>query len=153
MDQQKLKHFIRRYEEVYLFAMKRVNSIISEKVLEELTIEQYQVLRYITGREKCRSTELAEVCGVNKSAITAMIDRLVLKGFVERTRDEEDRRGVFLTSSPKGKEVFEKGEQQIQQFVASYLTVLTEEEIDTFLSVYEKIYKMTQGKYEEEEAP
>ncbi|MFY4773951.1 MarR family winged helix-turn-helix transcriptional regulator [Metabacillus sp. RGM 3146] len=150
MQKEKLKQFIRRYEEVYLFAMKRVSTMISEKVLEELTIEQYQVLRYIINHSKCRSSELSEVCGVNKSATTAMIDRLVAKGFVDRTRDESDRRGVFLASTEKGHAVFEKGEQQIEHFVSSYLNVLSEEEIETFLSVYEKIYSRIQEKNEED---
>ncbi|MTH51778.1 MarR family transcriptional regulator [Bacillus mangrovi] len=140
MDGEKLKAFIHRYEEVYFFSAKRVTALVTEKVLEDITIEQYQILRYITMYPNCQAVMLADLCGVNKSAISAMVERLVQKGFVERVRDEKDRRNVFLVSTNKGRDVYEKGEQQIQKFVADYLTELTEAEIDGFLSVFEKIY-------------
>ncbi|MBS2969049.1 MarR family transcriptional regulator [Metabacillus sp. KIGAM252] len=139
MEEEKIKAFIHRYEEVYFFAAKRVTAIVTEKVLDDITIEQYQILRYITIYPNCQATMLADMCGVNKSAISAMIERLVQKGLVERIRDEKDRRNVFLESTGKGRIVYEKGEQQIQKYVSSYLTELSEEEIDTFLTVFEKI--------------
>ncbi|MGD7008345.1 MarR family winged helix-turn-helix transcriptional regulator [Metabacillus sp. 84] len=139
MQDEKIKAFIHRYEEVYFFAAKRVTAIVTEKVLEDITIEQYQILRYITMYPKCQATWLADICGVNKSAISAMIERLVQKGLIERIRDEKDRRNVFLQSTEKGRQVYENGEKQIQNYVAGYLTELSEDEIDTFLRVFEKI--------------
>jgi DNA-binding MarR family transcriptional regulator len=42
---------------------------------------------------------IAEVTGMSTSAVTALLDRLERRGFVERRRDPQDRRRVFVTST------------------------------------------------------
>jgi DNA-binding MarR family transcriptional regulator len=43
---------------------------------------------------------LAEVTGLTTGAITGVVDRLEKAGFVRRTRDENDRRKVFIAAIP-----------------------------------------------------
>ncbi len=50
--------------------------------------------------------QLAEASGMSTGAITAVIDRLERAGFVERYRDETDRRRVFIKVTDEG---FQKG--------------------------------------------
>lgn len=144
MDKEKLQEFIERYEEIYFFANRKISSLIAETVLDDLTSEQYVVLRSLKKYGPCKPSELADICQVNRSAITGKIDRLVNKGYVIRTRQEDDRRTIYLETTKKGDEVYQKGEQQIQQFVESYLKELTEKELEQFLSIYEKITMIIQ---------
>ncbi|UII57216.1 MarR family transcriptional regulator [Cytobacillus spongiae] len=138
MDPIKLKQLIKRYEDVYLFATKNISTMISEE-LSELSLEQFAVLRHLSLKGTMRATDLAGFFCVNKSAITAKIDRLVTRGFVERVRDDEDRRTVFIKITKEGEEAYLKGEGKIEEFVSSYLEELQEEEIESFLTIYEKI--------------
>lgn len=147
MEQEKLHQFIRRYEEIYFFATRRISSIISEQVLDDMTSEQYIVLRYLKNFGPCKASELADICDVNRSAITGKIDRLVNKGYVNRTKREDDRRSVYLETTEKGDEVYQKGEIQIQEFVKSYLKELTEEELEQFIGIYEKIATIIEKKH------
>lgn len=144
MDREKLQEFIERYEEIYFFANRKISSLISETVLDDLTSEQYVVLRSLKKYGPCKPSELADICQVNRSAITGKIDRLVNKGYVIRTRQVDDRRTIYLETTKKGDEVYQKGEQQIQQFVESYLKELSEKELEQFLSIYEKITMIIQ---------
>lgn len=139
MEKEKLKALIKRYEDVHIFALRQVSSIVAEKLPENMTMEQYNVLRSLKQRGKCRSSELADICGVNRSAITAMVDRLVAKDYVKRVQDEQDRRSIWLTTTSKGDEVYEQGEGAIEQMVASYLQELDDEEVEKFIHTYEKI--------------
>lgn len=147
MEKEKLRQLIRRYEEVYFFAQKKIATMLSEQVLEDMTLEQSMVLRYLFFNGKCMSSQLAEICGVNKSAITSKIDRLVAKGYVERIRDENDRRIVFLQITEKGHDMYENVQTKIEDFVGCYLQELEEEEVETFLNIYEKITKIIEKKH------
>ena len=42
---------------------------------------------------------LAEITGLSTSATTAALDRLERRGFVERRRDDHDRRRIFVVST------------------------------------------------------
>lgn len=138
MESKKLDALISRYEDVYLFATRQIASIVSELV-QEMTLEQYFAVRYISKHEPCPASQLAEACGVNRSAITAMVDRLVNKGYVDRIRDEGDRRMVQLQTTAAGQAVYSSTQEKIRQFVEFYLQQLEEEEAEAFIRIYEKI--------------
>lgn len=139
MEQRKLESLIRRYEEVYTFATRKISSMIADLVGKDLTHEQYFVVRYLKHHGPCPPSELAEQCGVNRSAITAMIDRLDNKGYVRRTKQGDDRRMVYLEITEAGERICEFGEEKIRQLVESYLQELGEEDLESFVRIYERI--------------
>lgn len=47
---------------------------------------------------------LAEVTGLTTGAVTHILDRLEKRGFIERVRDTEDRRKVFVRLCPERQE-------------------------------------------------
>lgn len=148
LNKEALKRFIRRYEEVYLFATKNISSIMAEQ-LDDLSLEQFTVLRHLAYKGILRSTELAEYCGVNKSAITAKIDRLEERGLVGRIRDEKDRRNIYIQLTKKGEEVYMEAQEKMEDFIGSYIEELTEKEFETFLNLYEKIINIIEKKQKE----
>lgn len=152
MDEKKIKLLIKRYEDVYLFATKRISTMISEYVLEDdMSIEQYALLRKLYFSESLRSSELADIFYVNKSAITVKVEKLVKRGLVKRNRDPNDRRNVYLSLTEEGVKLYEQLENKIEQFVGNYLSDLTHEELESFLDLYEKITKIIEKRKEKEE--
>lgn len=139
MDQTQLDEFIRRYEEVYFLSMRIVQSMMSEQMLSDLTHEQYIVFRTLKGLGTATPSDLAARCHVNRSAITAMIDRLVAKGYVRRLRDENDRRVVLLKSTAKGDKVYDQVKDSVHKYIESIIQRLNPEEIESFIQTYEKI--------------
>ncbi|MGE8206704.1 MarR family winged helix-turn-helix transcriptional regulator [Heyndrickxia sp. NPDC080065] len=144
MDKQKIKLLIKRYEDVYLFATKRISSIMSEQVLDNMSIEQFAILRNLYNRQPLRASELAEQLGVNKSAIVVKIEKLEKKGLIYRERDKEDRRNIYLYLSEEGKTVYEEVESKIENFVSIYLKELDHEDFEAFINLYEKILNIIQ---------
>lgn len=142
MERQKLDSLIQRYEEVYLFANRKISSMITDLVGKEITIEQYYVVRHLKFNGPIASSELADICGVNRSAITALVDRLAAKGYVNRIRHDEDRRKVYLETTEAGDRIHMVVEEKIRQLVESYLQELEEEEIEAFVRIYEKIARI-----------
>ncbi|MDQ0176954.1 MarR family winged helix-turn-helix transcriptional regulator [Bacillus chungangensis] len=151
MDEKKIKLLIKRYEDVYLFATKRISTMISEYVLEDMSIEQYALLRKLFFSKSLRSSELADIFYVNKSAITVKVEKLVKRGLVKRNRDPNDRRNVYLSLTEEGVKLYEQLERKIEQFVGNYLSDLTHEELESFLDLYEKITKIIEKRKEKEE--
>nr|WP_245349987.1 MarR family transcriptional regulator [Cytobacillus eiseniae] len=118
-------------------------SLIREQIEGDLlTNDQHYTLRYINRAGSCTSTELAEEFDVKKSAITAIINRLWEKGFIQRTRDENDRRVVYLTLTKQGKELYIKTEEKIYKLVETFIKQFDQEEIQAFIKTYEKLNKI-----------
>lgn len=130
---------VERYLSVSFIVMRKAAALVKCELDEDMTNDQYYLLRYIMKKGKCTSTELASIFGVNKSAITAMTNRLVEKGLLQRTRDQNDRRVVYLTLTERGDEWIVKTEEKIHKLVESFITKFSEKEIEAFIQTYEKL--------------
>lgn len=138
-----IQQFIERYLSVSFLVNKR-GAALMKCELDDITHDQYYVLRYIYKRGVCTSTELADVFAVNKSAITAMTNRLVEKGMIARGKDEDDRRIIALSLTERGKEWLVETERKVYQLVETIMTKLSHEEIEQFIQTYEKLAKILQ---------
>ncbi|MBO9130408.1 MarR family transcriptional regulator [Bacillus sp. 165] len=139
MSEENIKDLVDRYIAVSFSVMNKAETLVKEQIGSDLTNDQHYMLRYINQAGPCTSSELAEVFQVKKSAITAIITRLWEKGLVQRTRDENDRRIVYLTLTDKGKEMYVKTEERIQKLVEKIIKKFGDLEIKQFLEIYEKL--------------
>ena len=62
------------------------------------------LLQHLAASGPLTLGEQMEHLGLSKAATTEMVDRLERKGFVERVRDERDRRRVFVWLTDAGLE-------------------------------------------------
>ncbi|MFP7296440.1 MarR family winged helix-turn-helix transcriptional regulator [Neobacillus niacini] len=152
MDKKVIHELIDRYVSVSFDVNKKAESLLKCQMGEDLTTDQHYILSYIQKSHECTSSELAEAFDVNKSAITAIINRLADRGLIERTRDINDRRVVYLTLSEKGNELHLKTHEKVHLLVESFITQFDEKEITNFINTYEKLAQiLTAMKKEEEE--
>jgi DNA-binding MarR family transcriptional regulator len=150
LDVQTIQKLIDRYISLSFQVHKKAENLIKCQLGNELTNDQHYVLRYIFQSGECTSTELAEVFEVNKSAITAIINRMTDRGLIKRTRNENDRRVVYLTLTVEGKELYQKAQEKIHQLVESIITQFDEAEITQFIYTYEKLAQVLEDKKNEE---
>lgn len=73
------------------------------------------------------------------------------RGLIERTRDQNDRRVVYLTLTEEGKMLYQTCQEKIEQLVASIITQFEEVEIKNFIHTYEKLAAILDKKREEME--
>ena len=78
------------------------------EALEEMGLElfEYDVLSALRRQGKPFSlpaTALARETGLSSGAMTNRVDRLESRGLVSRRRDEQDRRGVVVSLTPRGR--------------------------------------------------
>lgn len=130
---------INRYQTAMNSVYRSVNSILKEKIHSDITTDQFSTLQYIRNNKKCTSTEIANEFGVGKSAVTAQINRLFDKGLIERTRDQADRRNVYLNVTNKGVNLVEFTEKELYAAVGDHLSHFDKEEITMFIQSLEKL--------------
>jgi DNA-binding MarR family transcriptional regulator len=139
MDKEKIFNFIRRYETVEYIATRKLLQRMNTQFSDTFTKEQMLTLRCLGLFGQMTVSELADRLCVKPSAVTAIMNRLTEKGYVERVRDEKDRRVVYLSLTEKGMEFYEQGNENALKMIEPYVQYFTEEEIDSLLGTYEKL--------------
>jgi DNA-binding MarR family transcriptional regulator len=146
INRAEINQIIDRYVSINFSVNRKFDQLIRQEIGDVLTTEQHFTMRHINNVEVCTSTELAIVFGVKKSAITPIINRLVEKGWVERTRDEKDRRVIYLTLTPAGKVIFGEMEKKIQSVIVSVISQFDQAEIQNFIDTYAKLDRLIEEK-------
>ena len=151
LEKTTIQELIDRYVSVSFKVHKKAEALIKGQIGDDLTNDQHYILRYISQSKECTSSELADAFEVNKSAITAIINRMTERGLIERTRDQSDRRVVYLTLTEEGHTLYQSCQEKIEQLVQSIITKFEEQEIKNFIETYEKLAFILENKKEEME--
>ncbi|CAM3390153.1 MarR family winged helix-turn-helix transcriptional regulator [Brevibacillus invocatus] len=114
---------------------------ISQWLIEEQEIspKQFILLRVLLEVKRSTVSDLASILRQSNSATTIALNRLVKASFVERVRDEEDRRVVWVTLAPKAIPMMEELLERRRCLVKNLTEHLTDEELDNFTYCLEKM--------------
>ena len=118
--------------------------IVSQMSLHKeigLTFPQLGLLNMIAHEKKSRVIQLAEKMEVKSSAVTVMLDRLELLGFIARVPDEQDRRAVVVTITEQGQKALEEAQYRSKLLLSEHLAILEPEELQAFARYYEILEK------------
>lgn len=89
--------------------------------MSELTPPQGAVLGILNQEGECPITELSQKLHVTKGSLSSLCKRMETQGLVRRRRSKEDERFVYISMTPKSREIFERFEGLRKQFYASRL--------------------------------
>lgn len=95
---------------------------------KELTVNDMHVIEAIDVKEAKNMTAVAKALSVTTGTLTISVNGLVKKGYVERTRSEEDRRVVLISLTAKGRKAFMQHQRFHQAMIASIVEGLSDEE-------------------------
>ena len=105
-----------------------------------LTLPQFYTLLHLfqTG-EECKMSDLADATHQSAASLTGVVDRLLEKQQVERTRHERDRRQVMVVVTQRGRELIGEIRQARREQMQSALAHVDAGEIDSLLSTLDKV--------------
>lgn len=109
------------------------------KIYKNLTIAEANAIYAIGPDEPKTMKQIAETLGVAVSTPTRTIDRLLEKGFINRTVGEKDRRQLLIELTPKGKKLLDDIDKENLEITRKMLKGLSDEEIETFKKILSKI--------------
>lgn len=129
-------------------ARKKRQSMLSESgidIMGNVTPAECHVIDYIGKNPLTNAVGISNALEITKGGISKMTSRLMEKGFVESHRIEGNRKEIFFTLTPSGKEVFEINVRMDTQMNERWLALLSEyspDELDVikrFLNDFLKI--------------
>ncbi len=112
--------------------------------LEELHLElfEYDVLSALRRQGRPYSlpaTRLAKQSDLSNGAMTNRVDKLEAKGLVRRRPDDNDRRGVIVTLTTKGKNIIDKAIQYRLDVADGSLGGITKKERKELAALLRKV--------------
>ncbi len=120
----------------YNWTTERIRHILDR---EDLTLQQFNILRILRGSETPLSTlQIRERMLDKMSDTSRIVDRLVLKGLVKKTTCRSDKRLVDVVITDKGRKLLQqlhRYEPDIQQILMN----LTESEAASLNHLLDKI--------------
>ncbi|MCT4607560.1 MAG: MarR family transcriptional regulator [Marinisporobacter sp.] len=79
---------------------------LKEKELDDLVPSYGNILTVLYDNDgKLSMKEIGKIIGKDKSTITALVNKLLKLGYVERERSQGDRRVTYIILTEKGKEI------------------------------------------------
>ncbi len=106
-----------------------------------LTIGQPKILDYLKEHNGSSQKEIARACFLEAGSLTAILNRMEEKGLIERQMLNGNRRSFHIFMTDEGKEKQQLIDQVFSEIEKKALLGISEEEFQTFMSVYQKIYK------------
>jgi DNA-binding MarR family transcriptional regulator len=114
---------------------------------KDLSITEMHTIEAISLYDKKTMSEVAANLKITVGTLTTAINNLVKKGYVERSRSEEDRRIVFINLTKKGKLAYRIHEKFHSDMVKETISGLSEEEEEILITSLEKLNTFFKVKY------
>ena len=111
-----------------------------------LSATEFEAMDIITRYQPMTAGKLADYCGLTTGAITGLVDRLERAGFVERERDSQDRRRVYI----KPIEIAERNEKvcelytPIAQAFRTLTAQYTPEQTQLLIDLHSQLNEVTE---------
>jgi DNA-binding MarR family transcriptional regulator len=104
-----------------------------------ISFSQHAVLRVLADGEEHSAGELATAADLTPASITKMLDGLSRAGFLERVRDESDRRRVGVRITDAGRREFAAKEQRIRAAWEDELDGASEDELESMVVALQRM--------------
>jgi len=104
-----------------------------------LSTSQCRALLFLLDHDNSTMSALSSGLAISLSAATGIVDRLIKKRLVERSRDETDRRVVRVRLSDTGSEVARTARAVMHQYTVTALHALNEQDQDRLMKLMETI--------------
>jgi DNA-binding MarR family transcriptional regulator len=105
----------------------------------KVTPGQFGVLALIEANAGLSQTRLAEILGIDRSTLVAVIDKLEHQGLVERAARPNDRRSHALKLSRQGQSRFETLARLVKKHEARIARQLSARERQTLIDLLQRI--------------
>ena len=130
----------------FVFWIHRLSGLMQDRFNQQLreyevTWPQWMVLNVLYHQMGRTPAKVAECIGIDRSAITRLVDRLESKGLVEREHDKSDRRSIKIHITSPGKQMMVRINDRAYQHQAHFLKDLHTSEQRALRSELQKMLR------------
>ncbi|MBV8988603.1 MAG: MarR family transcriptional regulator [Solirubrobacterales bacterium] len=91
-----------------------------------VTPREWAALNCLDEQHELSQREVAELLGVDRTTMVALVDELQAKGWVKRHPQPDDRRKNIVGLTRKGRDIMQRGARLIDDCEERFLAVLSE---------------------------
>lgn len=102
----------------------------------------FRVMLFLMLRNSQPISTIGGLLGISKPYMTAVIDKLIARGYVERKPSTEDRRIIDISITVEGRRHMEECKTEARESVKKRLSTLSTEDIDSLYASLENIRLM-----------
>ena len=102
----------------------------------------FRVMLFLILRDSQPISTVGGLLGISKPYMTAVIDKLIARGYVERRPSTEDRRIIDISITVEGRHYMEECKTEARESVKKRLSTLSTEDIDSLYASLENIRLM-----------
>lgn len=116
--------------------------LIKEMIGDRLSLKEFLTLDVINSLVRSGNNtagNIAKVLGITVSTCTINIDRLIAKGYVNKVKNDSDRRVAYLELTDKGKLIRKKRENKHRQNIETAVQRLTTTEKVSLMNAINKL--------------
>ncbi|GIN97506.1 MarR family transcriptional regulator [Siminovitchia terrae] len=134
-----------KWNQSYGFLLGKVLQKMEIKFVEglspfEINARQYGVLLFIEGNPHCSQKDISEKLQIDRTTMVSHIDHLEGLGYVERTKNPNDRRSYSLLLTAKGKDVLDSRWEFLTHTESEILAPLSELEKQLLKEILIKVW-------------
>ncbi len=107
-----------------------------------IPLSHVQVMAMLNDNGAMNVSEISRRLGIAKPNITPLIDRLIEQGYVERNRDEADRRMVNVHICENGVAELEKIRKKMRTLVGEWAVLLNAADLRALNESLQTIYRV-----------
>lgn len=105
----------------------------------DISVAEWVVMRLIHSADDVAPGQVAEKMGVTRGAVSKIVERLRLRGFVDRRADLDDGRAQVLRLTPPGRRLLAKLGAAADENEAEFFDCLTKKERDQLRAILLKL--------------
>ncbi|MEL7034030.1 MAG: MarR family transcriptional regulator [Cyanobacteria bacterium J06592_8] len=120
---------------------KLLENVRSTSGVSQLTISQFQYIDAIHELGEPTITEIAEKLAITKASATTGINKLVEKGYLNKTQSAQDKRIFHVSLTDTSRQLIEAKYQALKEYGEFIQAALSEEEVKQFETIMTKLVK------------
>jgi DNA-binding MarR family transcriptional regulator len=129
-----------KLDDIYFSNVQIVSKRLSMKdPFGELTSKQVQAVFKMSRICPCTLTEVARILRISKSSASTLVERLVVKGVVERRQDPNNRRKVLITLSTQARKFQKALEEELVNELVKIAETINPKDLKKCVEVYKAI--------------
>lgn len=107
-----------------------------------IPLSHVQVMAMLNDNGSMNVSEISRRLGIAKPNITPLIDRLIQENYVERTRDDKDRRMVNISICATGIQELDKIRRKMRSLIGDWAVTLSVSDLRTLDESLTTIYRV-----------
>jgi DNA-binding MarR family transcriptional regulator len=130
------------FAKLWLKLSKDVKLHMENQLSPTLTESQLTLLEYLLSHDRMKPSDLIDFLTTTPAAVTTLLDRMEKNELIERVRDDNDRRIVWIHVTDKGKRECKRGSEIRETFLTQYLSRISAHNQQLLIYLLGKITNM-----------